>query len=159
MVIGPSVVPVYRIQVMGKGARTPCAKCRRLQRQLDAQQAQLATLRAEVGQLREQLAAAQKNSSTSSKPPSSDLVKLERPGSGGGTIGGQPGHPKHERAPFPPEQVTHFEEHALQSCPCCGGDLRRNGDVTHVVQQVDITRPPLVIAQHTSYEYWCGRCQ
>jgi transposase len=148
---------------MGKGARTPCAKCRRLQGQLDAQQAQLAALRAEVAQLREQLATAQKNSSTSSKPPSSDLVKPGRPGSdagsGGAAIGGQPGHPKHQREPFPPEQITRFEEHVLLSCPCCGGDLRRNGDVAHVIQQVDITRPPLLIEQHTSYEYWCGRCQ
>ena len=29
-VIGPSLLPGYRIQVMGKGARTPCTKCRRL---------------------------------------------------------------------------------------------------------------------------------
>lgn len=163
MVIGPSLLPGPRIGIMGKGARTPCTKCRRLQGQIDSQQAQLAALRAEVAQLREQLAAAQKNSSTSSKPPSSDLVKPARPGSGagtgGGAIGGQPGHPKHEREPFPPEQITRFEEHVLPSCPCCGGDLRRNGGVAHIVQQVDITRPPLVIEQHTSYEYWCGRCQ
>ena len=149
MVIGPSLLLGSRIAVMGKGARTPCTKCRRLQGHLDSQQAQLAALRAEVTQLREQLAAAQKNSSTSSKPPSSDLVKPGRPGggagTGGGAIGGQPGHPKHEREPVPPEQVTHFEEHTLSSCPCCGGGLRRNGDVAHVVQQVEITRPPLAI--------------
>jgi hypothetical protein len=99
---------------MGKGARTPCTKCRRLQRQLDSRQAQLAALCAEVAQLGEQLAAAQKDSSTSSKPPSSDLVKRVRPGSGagtgGGAIGGQPGHPEHEREPFPPEQITRFED-------------------------------------------------
>src|SRR5689334_9739811 len=111
MVIGPSLLLSSRIVVMGKGARTPCTKCRRLQGQLDSQQAQLAALRAEVAQLPEELAAAQKNSSTSSKPPSSDLVKPERPGAGGGAIGGQPGHPKHEREPFPPEHITHCEEH------------------------------------------------
>jgi len=148
---------------MGKGKRTSCAQCRRLQGQLNAHQAQLAALRAEVRPLREQLAAAQKNSSTSSKPPSSDLVKPPPSGSaadgGGAAIGGQPGHPKHEREPFPPEQVTYFEGHRLHACPCCGGELRRNGDVAHVVQQVEITRPPLRIEQHTSYEYWCGRCQ
>jgi transposase len=26
------------------------------------------------------------------------------------------------------------------------------------VQQVDIEKPPLVIEQHTSPEYWCERC-
>jgi transposase len=156
MVTGPSVVPIYRIPIRGKGKRTPCAHCRRLPGQLHA-------LRAEVKQLREQLAAAQKNSSTSSKPPSSDLVKPPRSSSaadsGGAAIGGQPGHPKHEREPFPPEQVTHFEEHRLHACPCCGGELRRNGDMAHVVQQVEITRPPSLIEQPTRYEYWCGRCQ
>src|SRR5436305_314060 len=65
------------------------------------------------------------------------------------TIGGQPGHPKHERPPFPPEQVNHFEEHTLDACPCCGGPLRRNAHFAKVVQQVDIEKPPLVIEQHT----------
>jgi transposase len=74
-------------------------------------------------------------------------------------VGGQPGHPKHERPPFPPEQVTHFEQHLLQVCPCCGGGLRRNGHLAHVVQQIDIAKPPLTLEQHTSPEYWCVRCQ
>jgi transposase len=128
---------------------------------VDALQARVDALLAEVSQLREQLAAAQKNSSTSSKPPSSDLVKpppadnSSRPRS----AGGQPGHPKHQRTPFPPEQVTHFEEHLLPVCPCCNGDLRPNGHLTRVVQQVDIAKPPLTVEQHTSPEYWCARCQ
>jgi len=120
-------------------------------------------LRAEVVELREQLAAALKNSSTSSKPPSSDIVKpppaAAGDASGPRTIGGQPGHPKHERAPFPPEQVTHHEEHLLEACPCCGGRLCRNGHFAKVVQQVDITRPPLTIEEHISPEYWCAHCQ
>jgi transposase len=112
--------------------------------------------------LRELLAAARKDSSTSSKPPSSDLVKPKPTQDANATkrsLGGQPGHPKHERAPFPPEQVSHFEEHTLAVCPCCGGSLRRNGQVAKVVQQVDIEKPPLVIEQHTSPEYWCEQCQ
>src|SRR5262252_3747790 len=146
---------------MARQARQSCQQCQRLQAQVDALQARVDALVAEVNQLREQLAAAKKDSSTSSKPPSSDIVKpppandSSRPR----RAGGQPGHPKHERAPFPPEQVTHFEEHRLQVCPCCGGGLRRNGHLARVVQQVDITKPPLTIEQHTSPEYWCVRCQ
>jgi transposase len=132
-----------------------CAGCRRLQAQLDA-------LQAEVDRLREELAAARKDSSTSSKPPSSDIVK-PRPASGGDgakrSLGGQPGHPKHERERFPAAQVTHFEEHTLEACPCCGGPLRRNGLFARVVQQVDIRQAALVIEQHTSPEYWCEGCQ
>src|SRR5206468_4328063 len=110
-------------------------------------------------ELREKLAAALKNSSTSSKPPSSDIVKPQpassTDASGTRKIGGQPGHPKHERAPFPPEQVTYFEEHILEACPCCGGRLRRNGNIAKVVQQIEISTPPLSIEEHTSPEFWC----
>jgi len=113
--------------------------------------------------VREQLAAALKNSATSSKPPSSDIVKPQRPADADAgeprKIGGQPGHAKHEREPFPPEQVTHFQEHLLDACPCCGGQLHRNGHFAKVVQQIEICKPPLTIEQHTSPEYWCERCQ
>ena len=146
---------------MKTNARMPCAQCQRLQAQVEALQAQVDALLAEVAALREQLAAARKDSSTSSKPPSSDIVKPKpppRPDGAPRSIGGQPGHPKHARPPFPPEQVSHFEEHTLDACPSCGGPLRRNGDCAQVVQQVDIEKPLLVIEQHTSPEYWCDRC-
>ena len=148
---------------MNQPARKSCPQCRRLQRQLDAQAVQIKSLQAELLRLQEKLAAAQKDSSTSSKPPSSDIVKPPpRAGAEDGerrSIGGQPGHPKHERELFPAEQVTRFQEHVLDACPDCGGRLRRNGHLARVVQQVDIVRPPLTIEQHTSPEYWCGRCQ
>jgi transposase len=144
----------YRTEGMKTANRPACASCQRLQAQVD-------TLQAEIAQLQEQLAAARKDSSTSSKPPSSDIVKPKpTPDDAAAkrSIGGQPGHPKHARAPFPPEQVTHFEEHTLDVCPCCGGPLRRNAHFANVVQQVDIEKPPLVIEQHTSPEYWCDHC-
>ena len=69
-------------------ARKSCQNCSRSQAKLNAQQAELegqkrrlAALEATVAKLQEQLAAAKKNSATSSKPPSSDIVKpkpLER---------------------------------------------------------------------------------
>src|SRR5262249_46294344 len=125
---------------MARPARTSCRQCQQLQAQVGALQARVDALHAEVTQLREQLAAAQKNSPTSSKPPPSAIVKppAADDSSSPRRAGGQPGHPKYECAPFPPEQVTHFEEHLLQVCPCCGGGLRRNGHLARVVQQVDI---------------------
>src|SRR5690348_12168016 len=107
-----------------KGA-SRCRNCDRLQAQIDA-------LRTQVEGLREQLAAARKDSATSSKPPSSDLVKpTALPGQARAPFsqGGQPGHPLHQREPFPPEQVTHFEEHSLECCPDCGGLLQRNASL------------------------------
>jgi transposase len=140
---------------MKRPTKKSCPGCRRLEAIVEA-------LRAEVASLREQLATALKNSSTSSKPPSSDIVKpklAQADDSVKRTIGGQPGHPKHEREPFPAEQVTHFETHVLDSCPCCGGSVRPNGDKAKVVQQVDISRPPQMIEQHTSPEFWCDHCK
>jgi len=85
----------------------PCANCQRLRAHGDGLQRQLDASRAEAATLREQLAAARKDSSTSSKPPSSDIVKPKLPPLPDGsprTIGGQPGHPKHERPLFPPNR-------------------------------------------------------
>src|SRR5512135_2242964 len=86
-----------------------CANCRRLQARVDALEEELAALKQVVAQLGQPLAAARKDSSTSSKPPSSDLVKPPQPppeGQDRRRIGGQPGHPKHERVAFPPEAVN-----------------------------------------------------
>src|ERR1700747_1989802 len=91
-------------------ARKSCPNCRRLQAELDAQKARVTALEASDARLQEQLAAARKNSATSSKPPSSDIVKPPKPpppdGQAQRKIGGQPGHPKHERDPFPPEAIN-----------------------------------------------------
>jgi len=67
-------------------------------------------LQERVKELEKMVAKLLKNSSTSSKPPSSDIVKPPKPKPRKGRrgkrrIGGQPGHEKHERKPFPPEQV------------------------------------------------------
>jgi transposase len=146
---------------MEKRARKLCPRCGQLERQLAEQAELLKALRAKVLLLEEKLAAAQKNSSTSSKPPSSDIVKPPPAESTGSqrSIGGQPGHPKHEREPFRAEQVTSFAEHPLDACPCCGGELRLSGALPQVVQQVDILPARLTVEQHTCPEYWCGQCQ
>src|SRR5271167_2423177 len=115
-----------------------CSNCLRLQARVDALEAELAALKEVVAQLAQQLAAARKDSSTSSKPPSSDIVKPPPslpPGQDKRKRGGQPGHPKHERALFPPEQIDQFFVHPLRGCPCCGGQLRLNGGLALVVQQ------------------------
>ena len=141
---------------MTKTAVCECPRCQRLA-------AELAAAQEEIARLREQLAKARKNSATSSKPPSSDLVKPKPPGTQADgskrRIGGQPGHAKHEREPFPPEQIGQFVMHTLDACPDCGGGLRRNGACPRVVQQLDIEATPLKIEQHTCPEYWCDQCR
>ena len=85
---------------MRSKARKSCSNCRPFQAKLDAQEARLKVLEGTVARLQEQLAAARKNSSTSSRPPYSDIVKTPKPAppecQQQRRIGKQPGHPKHE---------------------------------------------------------------
>jgi transposase len=143
----------------------PCNNCLRLQARVDALEAELAALKQVVAQLGQQLAAARKDSSTSSKPPSSDIVKPPKPpppqGQDRRRIGGQPGHPKHERAAFPPEAVNDGSfDHRPDSCPGCGHDLRPALTLPpRVVQQVDLREVPLSIQEHRAHSGWCPHCQ
>ena len=133
----------------------PCPDCPGLLKRL-------AALEDEVRKLSGQVAAARKNSKTSSKPPSSDIVKPKpspRPDGQKLVIGGQPGHPMHVRELFSAEQITSFHRHELDACPDCGGAIRPNGVDDRVVQQMDVTRPPLTVEQHTRPGFWCDHCQ
>src|SRR5215203_3519929 len=146
-------------------ATAHCSNCRRLQARVDVLEAELTALKEVVAQLSRQLAAARKDSSTSSKPPSSDIVKPPKPppppGQAQRQIGGQPGHPKHERDAFPPEAVNGGSfDHRLDSCPACGQDLQPALTIApRVVQQVDIRDVPLSIQEHRSHPGWCPHCQ
>jgi len=158
-------------------AAIPCADCQRLQAQLDARDAQLASQQAQIdafaarqaefdatlAQVQAQLAAARKNSSTSSKPPSSDIVKPPKPeppeGQEKRKIGGQPGHPKHERPLVPPEQLTSPpRDYVPEICPGCGHGLQPAGDAVRIVQQIEIPHVPILIEEHRSHAGWCPHC-
>jgi transposase len=142
----------------------PCANCQRLQAEVDSLRAQLDAIQATVEQLQRQLAAARKDSSNSSKPPSSDIVKPPKPPPPPGLArrkpGGQLGHPSHQRELFPPEMLTSAPtDYVLDACPSCGGHLGViAAEPTIVVQQVDITAPPLEIHEHRSHPGWCAHC-
>jgi transposase len=143
---------------MGAKARKSCPNCRRLE-------ARLAALEATVARLQEQLAAARKDSATSSKPPSSDIVKPPKPpppeGQARRTIGGQPGHPKHEREPFPHGAINAGTfDHRIDLCPRCGHGLDpAPWSEPRVIQQVDIEQVPLSIQEHRGHAGWCPCCE
>jgi transposase len=147
---------------MAEEAATPCPGCQRLQEQLDTLRAQFAALQATVAQLQEQLAAARKDSSTSSKPPSSDIVKpAKRSFQGQPTPrspGGQPGHVMYRRPLFEPHQIQDTFDYRLDCCPDCGHDLRPSGFGPKVVQQVDLPEVPLHIEEHRCHETYCPHC-
>jgi transposase len=142
-----------------------CPDCRESLVRVGALEAELAALKEVVAHLSQQLAAARKDSSTSSKPPSSDIVKPPKSPPPQGLdrrrIGGQPGHPKHQRAAFPPEAINGGSfDHRLHCCPGCGHDLQPALTIApRVVQQVDIGEVPLSIQEHRSHPGWCPHCR
>jgi transposase len=121
-----------------------------------------AVLEDQVAALQAQLAASKKNSTNSSKPPSSDIIKPPRPGGVGGRKwkrGGQPGHPRHERPPFTPEEIDERVDYTLSICPDCGGRTRPLDLAPRVVQQVEIVRSPITVSEHRGRACFCARCQ
>ena len=129
-------------------ADKPCANCAALERRIAALEAQLAQL--------------QKNSTNSSKPPSSDIVKPPRPSSGAAgkrKRGGQPGHPRHERPPFAPEDIDERIDYTLSACPDCGGPTTPLDLAPRIVQQVEVVAAPTRVSEHRGQACFCVHCQ
>ena len=99
-----------------------------------------------------------KNSSNSSKPPSSDITKPKpkKKKKGKGKIGGQPGHPRHQRPPF-----THIDElhpYLLSACPGCAGEVTLTNGEPRIIQQLELVEVPLVRHEHRAYPVCCAKC-
>ena len=132
-----------------------------LEKQLKQRDERIAALEKQVAELTDKVAKLSKNSSNSSKPPSSDIVKPPRKAKNKKprNIGGQPGHTKHERTPFATDEIDDFQTHTLDACPDCGGKLKEVENAGKVVQQVEVVEKPIHIEQHTGLCYWCEHCQ
>jgi transposase len=139
-------------------------KIERLERLVTEQAATIEKLVQQVKGLERQLAKARKDSSNSSKPPSSDITNKPK-GKGGGRRkgkrkpGGQKGHPKHERPPFLPDQLDDAWDYTLSVCPDCGGKLNPSDKAPKVIQQVEIVEKPVRIDEHRGLAYWCSTCR
>lgn len=134
-----------------------CPGCEQLRQQV-------AALLDRGAKLEAQLAAALKNSGNSSKPPSSDIAKPPRPepakrGKRKRKRGGQPGHPRHERPPFAPEDIDQAWDYSLSTCPDCGGKLTAGEEPPRVVQQVEIVASPIQVTEHRGLACFCRHCQ
>jgi transposase len=145
---------------MSKKAKQSCPNCVRMRAQLDKLQTQFDRLQEQVRLLQEQLAAAKKNSSTSSKPPSSDIVQPPKPppldGANQRSIGGQPGHPKHERPLLPPTQTF---DYIPPCCTHCGGLVQPVDQPPLLCQQIEVATPPLLITEHRAHAAFCPHCE
>jgi len=130
--------------------------------------AQVQASQQEIEALQRKIAQLSKNSSNSSKRPSSDDITKPKKGTKknhgahekGNKIGGQPGHPKHTRAPYPPEAISHTHEHESMDCPLCGAqDILWIEDLPpRVIQQTEIKEVVVIREEHRAYAYWCEAC-
>jgi transposase len=107
-----------------------------------------AELRARLGQ----------NSTNSSRPPSQDPTQLRRkpkPPSGR-KRGGQPGHPRHEREPTPPDEV---HEEVPAKCDLCGSALKGVDPKPLRHQFIDIVSGRRHVIEYRLHALDCRRCR
>jgi transposase len=119
------------------------------------------SLQKRVDELEKTIARLLKNSSNSSKPPSSDDITKPRPKNKNTKkcrIGGQPGHRRNNRTPFAEEEIDDFHNHILDRCPDCHGPVTLRDGNPRIVQQVELKEVIVVKEEHRSYPVWCENC-
>ena len=133
-----------------------------------ALKAQVETCQTEIVALKAKVAALEKNSSTSSKPPSSDFGKNRKPKNkkkeskddAKRKRGGQPGHQAHFRNPFDDADVD-YKEIFCKECPDCHGVLTRSKQPPKVIQQIELPMPSetISVVGFRSHAGWCNKCK
>ncbi|RKY07191.1 MAG: hypothetical protein DRP56_06135 [Planctomycetota bacterium] len=119
--------------------------------QQNAQQADpIRLLTEENQQLRERIARLEKNSSNSSKPPSSDITNPQPPNAKKKKrkIGGQKGHPKHTRPLFAPDEIDKTVIHKLSA-----EEVHHRGSIPLqqtelALQQIDLPEKLYTVIDH-----------
>ena len=130
------------------------------QRRIVELENQVAGLLRQVAELTEQVARLSKNSSNSSKPPSSDIVKPPKPDNPKGPRrqGGQPGHKGAARPPFRADQIDRVEELHPAACPH-GHDAGLESTGQSKVRQVaELRQNPLEITEYRLHASRCSIC-
>jgi len=119
------------------------------------QQVQLLTeeskqLREHIKLLEEKISRLKRNSSNSSKPPSSDIINPKPPAKNGRKRkrGGQLGHKKHSRQPFTPEQIDNTIIHELSAEEVGRRNLTPLNKTESVLQQVDLPEKLYTVVDH-----------
>jgi transposase len=117
---------------------------------------EMAAMRQEIQELRDQLA---KHSGNSGKPPSSDGLKKPRSQwvKGERRSGGQPGHKGHTLKMV--EQPDHIERHEVTMCPHCTTDLHEIKPSRVDKRQVfDLPPVKLEVTEHQAEVKQCPTC-
>lgn len=113
-----------------------------------------------IAALEERIAQLERDSSTSSKPPSSDIVKPrnERRWKGTRKAGGQRGHKGVRHQLVALEEVDRVQRIEIKRCPECGSEVSPTGKV--VRQQVyELVEKPVIVTEYRRRKCYCERCQ
>ena len=140
-----------------------------LRRKVAEREKQVADAEKQIADLERQLAGRKKNSTNSSKPPSSDgLAGEQRPRGrkykSRRKPGAQPGHPGHHRRLVPTTEVSATEVLLPKQCRHCGESLpQKHARATTVGEprRHQVTEVPPVKAYITEYQFpdvVCGQC-
>lgn len=122
-----------------------------------------------INELEKKIAQLSKDSTTSSKRPSSDDITKKnkknksedknQEGKSDKKIGGQPGHKKHTRAPYPPEEIDHFQEYKSSNCTHCHStNIEFLDSPPKVIQQVELKEIVMETFEHQAFGYYCPGC-
>lgn len=151
--------PSPRAQASGEGQDHQAREIDRLQRENERLREQLAEQAKRIADLERQLALREQNSTTTSKPPSSDgLAGRARPR--GRRVksrrkpGGQPGHAGHHRELVPVARVNAFIDLVPDTCRHCAQRLHSR-DAVGAPRRHQVTEVPAIAAHIT--EYRCHR--
>lgn len=122
----------------------------RLLQQVEQLNQQVQMLTQENQQLREKIARLERNSSNSSKPPSSDIInpKATNKRKKKRKRGGQLGHKKCSRQPFTPEQIDKTIVHKLPDDEVKRKNLTPLNETESALQQVDLPEKLFNVIEH-----------
>jgi transposase len=122
-----------------------------LMRRIESLLEKIQNLEADNLELKERIARLEKNSATSSKPPSSDIVhpSIELPSKRKKRRrGGQQGHPKHARQPFPAEAIDETIVHQLSEEEVTRRQLVELPQAALALQQISLPKKLYRITEH-----------
>lgn len=137
----------------------------RLKQENDRLREQIAEQAKRIADLERQLALRQQNSTTTSKPPSSDGLAGQqrlrgRRAKSRRKPGGQPGHPGHHRPLVPLDRVHAIVDHVPDACRRCDHPLDANHDVGEPRRHQVTELPPIEaqVTEHRCHRRWCPAC-
>ena len=128
------------------------------ERHIAGLEAEVRALKGEVQELKARLGQTSQNSS---RPPSSDGLQVKRKpprAPSGRKRGGQPGHPVHQRAVLPLEQVDEVVVRTPVHCRRCGGALQGSDAAPLRPQVVEVPPPVPYVTEYQLHRLACAGC-